>query len=33
MSRVKNPVEKKRLSLTRDHRTFTLEGNKTFRKA
>src|SRR5215472_3373166 len=33
MSRVKNPVEKKRLSLTRDHRTFALEGNKTFRKA
>jgi hypothetical protein len=33
MSRVKNPVEKKRLSLGRDHRTFALEGNKTFRKA
>ena len=33
MSRVKSPIEKKRLSLTRDHRTFALEGNKTFRKA
>jgi hypothetical protein len=33
MSRVINPIEKKRLSLTRDHRTFALEGNKTFRRA
>jgi hypothetical protein len=33
MSRVKDPVEKKRLSLARDHRVFALEGNKTFRKA
>jgi hypothetical protein len=33
MSRVKNPVEKKRLSLAKDHRVFVLEGNKTFRKA
>jgi hypothetical protein len=33
MSRVKNPTEKKRLSLERDHRVFALEGNKTFRKA
>jgi hypothetical protein len=33
MSRVKNPVEKKKLSLRRDHRVFALEGNKTFRKA
>jgi hypothetical protein len=32
MSRVKDPVEKKRLSLTKDHRVFALEGNKTFRK-
>jgi hypothetical protein len=33
MSRVKDPIEKKRLSLARDHRVFALEGNKTFRKA
>ena len=33
MSRVKDPSEKKRLSLARDHRVFALEGNKTFRKA
>jgi hypothetical protein len=33
MSRVKNPSEKKRLTLARDHRTFALEGNKTFRSA
>jgi len=33
MSRVKHPVEKKRLSLDRDHRVFVLEGNKSFRKA
>jgi hypothetical protein len=31
MSRIKNPKEKKRLSLSNDHRTLTLEGNKTFR--
>ncbi|HKA73126.1 MAG TPA: hypothetical protein VKE26_15050 [Xanthobacteraceae bacterium] len=33
MSRIKNPREKKRLSLVRDHRVFALEGNKTFRSA
>jgi hypothetical protein len=33
MSRVKNPVDKKKLSLSRDHRVFALEGNKSFRKA
>jgi hypothetical protein len=33
MSRVKNPREKKRLSLAADHRVFALEGNKTFRSA
>jgi hypothetical protein len=33
MSRVKDPGNKKRLSLERDHRVFALEGNKTFRKA
>src|SRR5262249_47199467 len=33
MSRVKNPVEKKKLRLAKDHRTFALEGDKTFRKA
>jgi hypothetical protein len=33
MSRIKNPKEKKRLSLARDHRTFALEGNKSFRSA
>jgi hypothetical protein len=33
MSRIKNPSEKKRLSLARDHRTFPLEGNKSFRSA
>jgi hypothetical protein len=33
MSRIKNPDEKKRLSLAKDHRTFALEGNKTFRSA
>jgi len=33
MSRIKNPDEKKRSSLERDHRTFPLEGNKSFRSA
>jgi hypothetical protein len=33
MSRIKHPREKKRLSLSKDHRVFALEGNKTFRKA
>ncbi|MBV8650635.1 MAG: hypothetical protein JO255_04150 [Alphaproteobacteria bacterium] len=33
MSRIKSPDEKKRLSLARDHRTFPLEGNKSFRSA
>jgi hypothetical protein len=33
MSRIKSPEEKKRLSLTKDHRTVALEGNKTFRSA
>ena len=33
MSRVKNPSEKKRQSLAKDHRAFALEGNKTFRSA
>src|SRR5262245_38921066 len=33
MSRIKNPIEKKRLTLERDHRVFALEGNKTFREA
>lgn len=33
MSRVRNPNEKKRLSLTKDHRTLALEGNKTLRSA
>jgi hypothetical protein len=32
-SRVKNPNQKKRLNLARDHRTFALEGNKSFRSA
>jgi hypothetical protein len=27
MSRVKHPIEKKRLSLHKDHRVFALEGN------
>jgi len=33
MSRIKNPDDKKRASLDRDHRTFPLEGNKSFRSA
>jgi hypothetical protein len=33
MSRIKSPDEKKRLSLTKDHRVFALEGNKSFRSA
>jgi hypothetical protein len=33
MSSVKDPGDKKRLSLARDHRTFPLEGNKNFRSA
>ena len=33
MSRIKDPNEKKRTSLERDHRTFALEGNKSFRTA
>jgi len=33
MSRIKHPREKKRASLDRDHRTLTLEGNKSFRVA
>jgi hypothetical protein len=33
MSRIKSPDEKKRLSLTKDHRSFALEGNKSFRSA
>ena len=33
MSRVKDPIEKKKLSLDRDHRVFALEGNKSFRTA
>jgi hypothetical protein len=31
VSSVKNPVAKKAKSLKKDHRVFTLEGNKTFR--
>lgn len=33
MSRVKSPDEKKRLSLTKDHRVLALEGDKSFRSA
>ncbi len=33
MSRIKSPGEKKSLSLRKDHRVFTLEGNKSFRSA
>jgi hypothetical protein len=33
VSRIKSPEQKKRLSLSRDHRTLPLEGNKSFRSA
>ena len=31
MSSIKNPTKKKAQGLKKDHRVFTLEGNKTFR--
>jgi hypothetical protein len=33
MSRIKDPIEKMRRSLERDHRVFALQGNKSFRTA
>jgi hypothetical protein len=33
LSRIKTPGEKKRLSLTRDHRNFPWHGNKSFRSS
>jgi len=33
VSSIKHPCEKKERSLTRDHRVFAWEGNKTFRGA
>jgi len=33
VSAIKNPIVKKAKSLKKDHRVFTLEGNKTFRGA